>query len=205
MWPTKGTQLVIQAWSRPGTHDLSFRALSQSSWWFPPPHPLSLVHCQPSVCSHPPLSAETTPPRAGLCNAAAHTPPGFPQLTLLWLFFPWKWNLLSRVQLFLTPSTVVHGILQARILEWVAVPSSRGSSQPRDGTLVSHIAGRFFTSWPCPLLIRPCQHVSDLFLYQKAHLLPSTPELDTLPTNKTVNLPNTCVCLYPEDVRVGCE
>ena len=41
----------------------------------------------------------------------------------------------------------VHGILQARILEWVAVPFSRGSSQPRDQTQVSHIAGRFFTSW----------------------------------------------------------
>ena len=41
----------------------------------------------------------------------------------------------------------VHGILQARILEWVAVPFSRGSSQPRDRTQVSHIAGRFFTSW----------------------------------------------------------
>ena len=40
----------------------------------------------------------------------------------------------------------VHGILQARILEWVAVPFSRGSSQPRDQTHVSHIAGRFFTS-----------------------------------------------------------
>ena len=40
----------------------------------------------------------------------------------------------------------VHGILQARILEWVAVPFSRGSSQPRDRTQVSHIAGRFFTS-----------------------------------------------------------
>ena len=40
----------------------------------------------------------------------------------------------------------VHGILQARILEWVAFPFSRGSSQPRDRTLVSHIAGRFFTS-----------------------------------------------------------
>ena len=39
------------------------------------------------------------------------------------------------------------GILQARILEWVAMPSSRGSSQPRDQTQVSHIAGRFFTSW----------------------------------------------------------
>ena len=37
------------------------------------------------------------------------------------------------------------GILQARILEWVAMPSSRGSSQPRDRTQVSWIAGRFFT------------------------------------------------------------
>ena len=41
----------------------------------------------------------------------------------------------------------VHGILQARILEWVAFPFSRGSSQPRDQIQVSHIAGRFFTSW----------------------------------------------------------
>ena len=39
------------------------------------------------------------------------------------------------------------GILQARILEWVAMPSSRGSSQPRDQAEVSHIAGRFFTNW----------------------------------------------------------
>ena len=41
----------------------------------------------------------------------------------------------------------VHGILQARILEWVAVPFSKGSSQPSDQTQVSLIAGRFFTSW----------------------------------------------------------
>ena len=41
----------------------------------------------------------------------------------------------------------VHGILQARTLEWVAVPFSRGSSQPRDRTQVSCIAGGFFTSW----------------------------------------------------------
>ena len=41
----------------------------------------------------------------------------------------------------------IHGILQARILEWVAFPFSRGSSQPRDWTQVSHIIGRFFTSW----------------------------------------------------------
>ena len=41
----------------------------------------------------------------------------------------------------------VHGILQARILEWVAFPFSRGSPQPRDWTQVSHIVGGFFTSW----------------------------------------------------------
>ena len=40
----------------------------------------------------------------------------------------------------------VHGILQARILEWVDFPFSRGSSQAKDRTQVSHIAGRFFTS-----------------------------------------------------------
>ena len=54
---------------------------------------------------------------------------------------------LSRVRLFVTPWTVahsgssVHGILQARILEWVAISFSRGSSQPRDRTWVSSIPG----------------------------------------------------------------
>ena len=41
----------------------------------------------------------------------------------------------------------VRGILQARILEWVAFPFSKGSSQPRDWAQVSHMAGGFFTSW----------------------------------------------------------
>ena len=43
------------------------------------------------------------------------------------------------------PGFSVHGIFQARILEWVAISYSRGSSQPRDRTQVSCIAGRFFT------------------------------------------------------------
>ena len=57
----------------------------------------------------------------------------------------------SSVMLSATPWTVAHqallsmGILQARILEWVARPSSRGSSQPKDQTQVSFIAGGFFT------------------------------------------------------------
>ena len=41
----------------------------------------------------------------------------------------------------------VHGILQARILEWVAISFSRGSSQSRNQTRVSCIAGRLFTNW----------------------------------------------------------
>ena len=44
------------------------------------------------------------------------------------------------------PGPSVHGILQARILEWAAMPSSRGSSHLRDRTQVSHIAGGFFTN-----------------------------------------------------------
>jgi len=41
----------------------------------------------------------------------------------------------------------VHGILQVRTLEWIAIPFSRGSSRPRDWTHISCIAGRFFTIW----------------------------------------------------------
>ena len=52
------------------------------------------------------------------------------------------WKLISCVWL-----CIVHGILQARILEEVAFPFSRGSSQPRGWSQVSHIAGGFFTTW----------------------------------------------------------
>ena len=66
-----------------------------------------------------------------------------------WVEFP----VLSRIWIFVTPWTVAcqtplsMGILQKRILEWVAFPSSREPSQPRNGTHVSRIAGRFFTIW----------------------------------------------------------
>ena len=43
------------------------------------------------------------------------------------------------------PGSSVCGILQARILEWVAMPSSRGSSQPREGTLISYVS--FIGEW----------------------------------------------------------
>ena len=61
---------------------------------------------------------------------------------------------LSHVWFFATPWTLAHqaplpmGIYQARILEWVAMPSARWSSQPRDPTCVSCIAGKFCTTEP---------------------------------------------------------
>ena len=53
-------------------------------------------------------------------------------------YWKWKWKSLSHLRLF-----IVHGILQARILEWVAFSFSRGSSQPRDQTQVSCFSGGF--------------------------------------------------------------
>ena len=60
---------------------------------------------------------------------------------------------------------IVHGILQARILEWVAFPFSRGSSQPRDRTQVSHITSRFFIIWaPREALLEEWKHSNTDFL-----------------------------------------
>ena len=62
-------------------------------------------------------------------------------------YWGWSESPVGRVQLFVILWTVVLGILQARILERVAFPFSRGPSQPRNQTQVSCIVGRFFTSW----------------------------------------------------------
>ena len=64
------------------------------------------------------------------------------------------------------PGSSVHGILQARILEWVAIPFSRGSSWPRDWTRVSCIAGGFFTVW-APR--EASYHQSSLLLLSPSH------------------------------------
>ena len=61
------------------------------------------------------------------------------------------------------PGSSIHGIFQARVLEWVAVSFSRGSSWPRDWTRVSCIAGRRFTLWATrealiSCLKKDCQH-----------------------------------------------
>ena len=63
------------------------------------------------------------------------------------------------------PGSPVPGILQARTLEWVAMPSSRISSWPRDRTQVSHIADRFFTIW----VTREAPYMHKLSLLLKLH------------------------------------
>ena len=69
---------------------------------------------------------------------------------------------LSCVRLFCNPMNYsppgfsVHGVSQARILEWVAIPFSRGSSRLRDRTQVSRVAGGFFTTEPDSLPFKMC-------------------------------------------------
>ena len=66
----------------------------------------------------------------------------------------------------------VHGILQTRILEWVAVPFSRGSSQPRDQTQVSRIVGGFFTSWATGEAIEEDKETANHAFCQHANTFP---------------------------------
>ena len=101
------------------------------------------------------------------------------------------------------PGSSVHGILQARTMEWVAISCSRGSSQPRDQTQVSSIAGRFFTIWAA----------------REAHCLRQTSFLDDFSSTQgpfwsqslcpPVSLPKmTFLCelyiLFPLDLNATC-
>ena len=76
----------------------------------------------------------------------------------------WKWK--SCLALCDPMDYKVHGILQARILEWLAFPFFRGSSLPRDQTYISHIADGFFTSWATVKYIQNIESTqSESFLY----------------------------------------
>ena len=66
------------------------------------------------------------------------------------------------------PGSSVHGILQAGILEWVAMPFSRGSSQPRNRTQVSYIVGIFFTNCPFPKTGKSIISSYHIFVHKRA-------------------------------------
>ena len=86
------------------------------------------------------------------CFDASHSPYVFsviittPEVKVKVLVSQWCWTLCDLMDYSL-PSSSAHGILQARVLEWVTISFSRESSWPRDWTWVSLIAGRFFTVW----------------------------------------------------------
>ena len=85
------------------------------------------------------------------------------------------------------PGSFVHGILQTRILEWVTIPFSRGSSRSRDRTQVLHIAGRFFIIWAtkkaqdCSIYYwkHPCLHGSTQFkpVLFKGQMFKNSPQI----------------------------
>ena len=80
---------------------------------------------------------------------------------------------LSRVRLcdlmdYSPPGSCVHGFLQARTLEWVAISSARGSSQPRDRTQISRISGRLFTVWATMEAHWTAREVPHLYLFDWA-------------------------------------
>ena len=89
------------------------------------------------------------------------------KILIPWFYLCLCLHVLSHVWLFVIPMGFsasclsVHGILQARILEWVAMPSSRGSSQPKDQSPVSCVGRQILYHWVTAEA--PCAYVS---LYQ---------------------------------------
>ena len=76
------------------------------------------------------------------------------------------------------PGSSVHGILQARILQWVVMSSSRGCSQPRDWTQVFHIAGGFFTIWATR------EGLKVAFVYLNILIFPTTFKFENFQTHR---------------------
>ena len=76
----------------------------------------------------------------------------------------------------------VHGILQAKILEWVAFPFSRGSFQPRNRTQVSRFAGGFLTSWATREAPYICMCTYNMYVYIRIYICFS-------------NIPKVIICL----------
>ena len=126
--------------------------------------------------------------QVGSCQIQNGPPYNLEQLSCSFSFVVHNWNcwwiLLLKIYLYMCvwfvhkyvssdldcslPGSSVHGIFQARILEWVAISFSRGSSPPRDRSFISCIAGGFFASEPLgePICTYVCMYsFSDLFHY----------------------------------------
>ena len=84
------------------------------------------------------------------------------------------------------PGSTVHGILQARILEWVTISFSRGSSWPRDRTQVPHIGGRHFYLWATIMIY--------MYVYIRIYMILYNPHYST--SCWLLNLNNSSSIIY---------
>ena len=128
---------------------------SRQEQWSGLPFPSPMHESEKSKWSRSVMSDPQRPTRSWTATFQAPPSMGFSrQEYWSWVPLPslsewvseWVSENLSVVSNSLQPIQL-HGILQARILEWVVFPFSRGSFQPKDQTQVSSIAGGFFTSW----------------------------------------------------------
>ena len=115
------------------------------------------------------------------------------------------------------PGSSVHGIFQARVLEWVSISFSRGSSWPRDQTQVSHIAGRCFTAWAtrkAQMLIKKSSRITadgDCSHEIKRHLLLGRKAMtnpDSILKSRDITLPTKVhlgKAMFFPVVMYGCE
>ena len=127
---------------------------SATPWIVAHQAPLSVGFSRQEYWNRLPLSSPGDLPNPGIksgspalqVDSLSSEPPGKPHIYMYELSCSVIPTLCNPMDCSLSGSSV-HGIHQARILEWVVISFSRGSSQPRDRTWVSHIAGRFFTIW----------------------------------------------------------
>ena len=141
-------------------------------------------------------------------NQGIHRLHSFPPKLSLVAWYVYMWKSFSHVQLFVTPWTIAYQAplsmeFRQAYWEWVAVPFSRGSSQPRDWTQVSCIAGEFFTIWAtrgaawCSELSVTTSlkavRLTWLLLGSEKFLIPSDLEcvIVNLTLNSLVTVPNT--------------
>ena len=143
------------------------------AWWKTPEHVDGVTTCPWQPCRAPaglatvtcsrgaagvrvPGSVRWPQARFPLSLCAENLRSDFERITWLFSFSVCKVQVAQLCPTLCDPTDyTVHGILQARILEWGAFPFSRGSSQHRDWTQVSGIAGGFFTCWATQRLKGP--------------------------------------------------
>ena len=109
-----------------------------------------------------------------------------------WLSCAWLFDLMN----YSLPGSSDHRILQARILEWVAIPFFRGSSWPRDQNWVSCIAGRFFTVWVTrEVQVYPTAWCIDFFSHIVSRFLLLWMKLSKLLQEASVSMPVLFICI----------